>query len=261
MMTITAQRQLAPRIYELTLQGDLVQEMTIAGQFLHIRVPQADLLLRRPISLNQVDLTNNTCRIIYRTEGAGTKAFANLKVGEQLDVLGPLGNGFDLSEIKAGDLVYIIGGGIGIPPLYELSRQLLAIGARPVHFLGFASQEVMYYQEEFQALGECRFATDDGSYGVHGNVGNLLLAAMNQSEYQENKPAAVFACGNNGMLKTVDQLFQDHPNAQISMEARMACGVGACYACVCHVADDETGEKSVKVCDEGPIFPVGKVVI
>lgn len=261
MMNITAQRQLAPRIYELTLQGKLVQEMTTAGQFLHIRVPQVDLLLRRPISLNQVDLTNNTCRIIYRTEGAGTKAFAELKAGDQLDVLGPLGHGFDLSKITAGDLVYIVGGGIGIPPLYELSRQLLALGAQPVHFLGFASQEVMYYQEEFLALGECRFATDDGSFGVQGNVGNLLLAAMHHPDYETKQPAAVFACGNNGLLKTVDQLFQHHPNAQISMEARMACGVGACYACVCHVADDDTGQKSLKVCDEGPVFPVGKVVI
>lgn len=260
-MTITQQRQLAPRIYEMTLSGHLVQEMKKSGQFLHIRVPREDMLLRRPISINHIDREAGTCRIIYRTEGEGTKVFAQLQAGEQLDVLGPLGNGFDLSQIQAGDEVYIIGGGIGIPPLYELSRRILALGAVPIHFLGFASKEVMYYTEEFKALGACRFATDDGSFGVHGNVGNLLLTALAAEGYGDNPPAAVFACGNNGMLKTVDQLFSDHPNAQISLESRMACGIGACYACVCHIADDETGQKSVKVCDQGPIFPVGKVVI
>lgn len=260
-MTITKQRQLAPRIYEMTLAGDLVQEMDKSGQFLHIRVPRADMLLRRPISINVIDKKAGTCRIIYRTEGAGTRIFAELQAEDRLDVLGPLGNGFDLTGIQAGEQVYIIGGGIGIPPLYELSRRILALGAVPIHFLGFANSEVMYYTEEFKALGDCRFATDDGSFGLHGNVGNLLLNALAEADYQKNPPAAVFACGNNGLLKTVDQLFSDHPNAQISLESRMACGVGACYACVCHVADDETGQKSVKVCDQGPIFPVGKVVI
>lgn len=255
MMTILAQRQLAPRIYEMTLTGELVQQMTKTGQFLHIRVPRPDLLLRRPISLNHVDRGKGTCRIIYRVEGDGTQVFAEMQPGEQLDVMGPLGNGFDLSGLKAGDTAFIIGGGIGVPPLYLLSQRLVEMGVKPVHFLGFASKEVMYYAEEFMALGECRFATDDGTYGIQGNVGNLLLAANTET------PSAVFACGNKGMLKTVDQLYQDHPNAQLSFESRMACGIGACYACVCHLANDESGHKSVKVCDEGPIFPAGKVVI
>jgi dihydroorotate dehydrogenase electron transfer subunit len=120
--------------------------------------------------------------------------------------------------------------------------------------LGFASKDVMYYEEEFRALGDTRIATDDGSAGLQGNVGNLLLAA-------EQTPAAVFACGNNGLLKTTAQLFEDLSDVQLSMEARMACGMGACYACVCHTKDDEQGTKSVKVCDEGPVFQARKVVI
>ncbi|WP_285603829.1 FAD-binding oxidoreductase, partial [Enterococcus faecalis] len=95
MMTIVAQKQLAPRIYQLDLQGELVKEMTRPGQFVHIKVPRADLLLRRPISINQIDHSNETCRLIYRVEGAGTEVFAAMKAGEQLDILGPLGNGFD----------------------------------------------------------------------------------------------------------------------------------------------------------------------
>lgn len=254
MMKIVEQRQLAPRIYELKLTGELVMEMNIPGQFLHIRVPRADLLLRRPISLNAIDQEKKTCTIIYRVEGDGTREFSTLRAGEFLDVMGPLGNGFDLSNLKAGQRAFIVGGGIGIPPLYELSKRLTAIGVEVTHFLGYASQQVMYYEKEFQELGDTRIATDDGSYGMQGNVGNLLLAAQQQ-------PDVVFTCGANGLLKTVDQLYQELGNVQLSLESRMACGVGACYACVCHKADDPSGTQSVKVCDEGPIFQAGEVVL
>lgn len=254
-MEITAQRLLAPRIYEMTLTGELVKEMSVPGQFVHLRVPRNDLLLRRPISINHIDQENGTFRIIYRVEGDGTRVFSELKPGDKLDVMGPLGNGFQLSEIHAGDIVYIIGGGIGIPPLYELSKQVIALGAKPIHFLGYASKEVMYYENEFRELGETRIATDDGTYGIHGNVGNLLVVS-------EEIPTAVFSCGANGMLRAVENLYLHKvDNVQLSLEARMACGMGACYACVCHLQEDETGKKSVKVCDEGPIFPAGKVVL
>lgn len=256
MMEIVKQRQLAPRIFEMTLKGELVQQMNTPGQFIHLRVPRADLLLRRPISINFIDQEAGICRIIYRVEGDGTKVFSEMTVGDKLDVMGPLGNGYDLSNLQAGDEVYVVGGGIGIPPMYQLSKELLKKGVKPIHFLGYASKEVAYYQEEFIELGDTRFATDDGTFGIHGNVGNLLLDAV-----AEGQPKAVFACGANGMLKAVESIFKGHDNVQLSLEARMACGMGACYACVCHLQDDETGTKSVKVCDEGPIFQAGKVVL
>ncbi|MGM0124252.1 dihydroorotate dehydrogenase B (NAD(+)), electron transfer subunit [Enterococcus sp. AZ194] len=256
MMRIVSQRQLAPRIFELTLTGELVKEMVTAGQFIHIRVPRADLLLRRPISINQINSEKKTCTIIYRVEGDGTKEFSLCQPGDLLDVLGPLGNGFDISELKAGETAFIVGGGIGIPPLYELSKQLKQKGVTPIHFLGFASKEVMYYTKEFEALSETRFATDDGSFAQKGHVGHLLKEAV-----QTITPDAVFACGANGLLKAVEAQFEEHPNVQLSLESRMACGIGACYACVCHVKGDETGNKSRKVCDEGPIFKAGEVII
>lgn len=256
MMEIVKQRQLAPRIFEMTLKGELVQQMNTPGQFIHLRVPRADLLLRRPISINFIDQEAGICRIIYRVEGDGTKVFSEMAAGDMLDVMGPLGNGYDLSGLQAGDEVYVVGGGIGIPPMYQLSKELLKKGVTPIHFLGYASKEVAYYQDEFIELGDTRFATDDGTFGIHGNVGNLLLDAV-----AEGKPKAVFACGANGMLKAVESIFKGHDNVQLSLEARMACGMGACYACVCHLQDDETGTKSVKVCDEGPIFQAGKVVL
>ena len=256
MMTIVEQRQLAPRIFQMTLTGELVKEMGTPGQFIHIKVPREDFLLRRPISLNQINKEEQTCTIIYRTEGDGTLHFSKMSAGEKLDVMGPLGNGFDLSFLTAGQTVYVVGGGIGIPPMYELSRQLKEKGVKVIHFLGYASKDVAYFQKEFIDLGETRFATDDGTLGVHGNVGNLLLEVA-----EEEQPAAVYACGANGMLKAVSQIFPDNPNVFLSMEQRMACGMGACYACVCHVADDDTGVKSVKVCDEGPIFRATEVVL
>lgn len=256
MMTIVCQKQLAPRIYQMTLTGELVKEMKIPGQFVHIKVPRADLLLRRPISLNQIDIENKTCTIIYRVEGDGTRVFSEMIAGEKLDVMGPLGNGFDVSGLKEGQKAYVVGGGIGIPPMYELSKQLNERGVEVVHFLGYASKEVAYFQDEFSALGNTYFATDDGSLGVHGNVGHLLKDAV-----KNEQPDVVYACGANGMLKAVAEIFSDKKDVFLSMEQRMACGMGACYACVCHVKEDETGTKSVKVCDEGPIFRASEVVL
>jgi dihydroorotate dehydrogenase electron transfer subunit len=254
MMTIVSQVQLAPRIYEMTLTGQLVKEMTTPGQFIHILAPRADLLLRRPISINRIDHEHNTATIIYRTEGDGTKAFAALHAGDKVDVMGPLGNGYELARLAAGDTAYIVGGGIGIPPLYELSKQLILKGVHVVHFLGYADQSVTYFTEEFKALGETYFVTDDGSFGEKGNVGHLLKA------YRGPEPKAVFACGNNGLLKAVEFLYADYDNVQLSLEARMACGMGACYACVCHKAEDESQKQSVKVCEDGPVFKAGEVI-
>jgi len=253
-LTISAQRQLAPRIFEMTLQGELVRDLKKPGQFLHIRVPNNTMLLRRPISLAEIN--PDYCKIIYRIEGAGTEIFSKMKAGEQLDVIGPLGNGYDVTELAAGQLAFVIGGGIGTPPMYELSKQLLARGVRVVQLLGYASKEVIFYEKEFLQLSrETRYATDDGSYGLHGHMGMLIDAALEEF----GQPDAVYACGANGLLKAVDRKFADHPRAYISMEARMACGIGACYACVIHTTSDNNS--SLKVCDQGPIFATGKVVI
>ncbi|MDR0690754.1 MAG: dihydroorotate dehydrogenase electron transfer subunit [Streptococcaceae bacterium] len=256
-MRIVSQHKLAPAIFEMKLAGKLVKEMKQAGQFLHLRVPCPDLLLRRPISLAEIDLKLSTCTIIYRVEGCGTEYFSKMKQGDTLDILAPLGNGFDISVVKPGKSALIIGGGIGVPPLYELSKKLITKSVKVVHLFGFATKEVIFYEEKFRVLGEVRISTDDGSYGVHGHVGDLL----EKLEAENFTPDAVYACGASGMLKMVDKKFAMHPYAFISLESRMACGVGACYACVCHKNRDPTGTKSCKVCDQGPVFKTGEVVI
>jgi len=252
-MKIVNHRLLTTDIYEMTLSGQLVTEMHVPGQFLHLRLPQTTHVLRRPISISQIDPKQKTCRIIYRLKGEGTKILAQLKVGEKIDVMGPLGNGFDLSQVKKGDLVYVVGGGIGIPPLYELARQLKDKKATVVNFLGYATKDLVYYEEEFKAIGETLVATDDGSYGLKGNVGNLL-------EIKKQSPQAAFACGASGLLKVCEKTFIGQvDNIQLSLEARMACGMGACYACVVPLAGSMN--QNVKVCEDGPIFQAGKVVI
>lgn len=255
MMEIVNQVELAPRIFEMTLRGDLTQEMVTPGQFIHIRVPREDLLLRRPISLAEVNHDDKTCKIIYRVEGDGTKAFSESQVGDKLDCLGPLGNGFDIEMVEKDDVVYVIGGGIGVPPLYELGRRLKEKGVTIYFLNGFASKDVMYYEEEFSALGQLHIATDDGSYGVKGHVGMLI----DEVKPVTGEPTAIFACGAPGLLRAVETTFIDHPHVYLSMEERMACGVGACYACVCQSKKDPKVNK--KVCDEGPIFKAGEVII
>lgn len=253
-MRIVSQEQLAPKIFKLTLMGDLVSKMNTPGQFIHIKIPREDLLLRRPISLNQMNQTMKQCTIIYRVEGVGTSYLSQMNVGEKLDVMGPLGNGFDVNQVNRGQVVFIVGGGIGIPPMYELAKQLKNKGVNVIHFLGYASKEVAYFQEEFMTLGQTFFATDDGSLGVKGTVGDLLV-----TELSKQKPDVVYACGATGMLKTVKTIFEPiTPNVFLSMEQRMACGMGACYACVCHVPNKNT---SVKVCDEGPVFNASEVIL
>lgn len=253
-MRIISQKELAPKIFQLTLMGELVSKMNIPGQFIHIKIPREDLLLRRPISLNQINPIEKQCTVIYRVEGIGTSYLSKMNVGEKLDVMGPLGNGFEVNQVQRDQVAFIIGGGIGIPPMYELAKQLKNKGVKVVHFLGYASKEVAYFQEEFKNLGETFFATDDGSFGIKGTVSDLLVTELNHQ-----KPDVVYACGATGMLKAVKTIFESvTPNVFLSMEQRMACGMGACYACVCHVPDKAT---SVKVCDEGPVFNASEVIL
>lgn len=255
MMTIVSQKELAPKIFEMRLTGELVKEMGTPDQFLHILVPRQDLLLRRPISIAEIIPERQECIIIYRVEGDGTQAMSLLTTGDSLDVMGPLGNGFPLDAVQTGEKALIIGGGIGVPPLYELSKQLVAKGVSVQHVFGFARKEVIFYEEEFNQLGNVIYSTDDGSYGVSGHVGFALDTLP-----EDYIPDVVYACGSKGLLMAVENRYE-HANAYFSLEARMACGMGACYACVCHKKSDPTGATSMKVCDEGPVFKVGEVVI
>lgn len=250
-MKVVAQDEIAPAIYELVLEGEMVEAMR-AGQFLHLRVPDDAHLLRRPISISSINKSQNQCHLIYRIEGSGTAIFSTLKAGDRLDVMGPQGNGFDLSELDQRSRVLLVGGGIGVPPLLEVAKQLNERGVEITTVLGFATKDAVILEAELAKYSKVFVTTDDGSYGIKGNV-SVVIKELD-SEFD-----AVYSCGAPGLMKYINQTFYDHPRAYLSLESRMACGMGACYACVLKVPDSET--VSQRVCEDGPVFKTGTVVL
>ena len=250
-MKVIEQEEIAPAIFELVLEGEMVEAMK-AGQFLHLRVPDDAHLLRRPISISSIDKVKNQCHLIYRIEGSGTAIFSSLKTGDVLDVMGPQGNGFDLSELDNHSKVLLVGGGIGVPPLLEVAKELHERGVKITTVLGFASKNAVILEDELAQYSQVFVTTDDDSYGIKGNV-SVVIQEL-ESEFD-----AVYSCGAPGMMKYINQTFYDHPRAYLSLESRMACGMGACYACVLKVPDSET--VSQRVCEDGPVFKTGTVIL
>ncbi|MEH7528033.1 dihydroorotate dehydrogenase electron transfer subunit [Priestia megaterium] len=252
MMQVVSQRPLTHNVYELTLQGELVRFMNEPGQFVHIRVNNDYLpLLRRPISIAEIDQTHEQFTMIYRAEGAGTSLLAEKQAGQSIDVLGPLGHGFPLDTIEAGQTALLVGGGIGVPPLYELSKRLREKGVQVIHVLGFQSKADVFYEREFLALGETYIATVDGSCGTKGFVTTVI-------DEQQFSYDVMFSCGPTPMLKALENNYTNKP-LYISLEERMGCGIGACFACVCRESEDSTAYK--KICSDGPVFQAGEVLL
>lgn len=253
LMIVQSQKEIARNIFEMKLQGKLVDEIIAPGQFVHIRVDDSfDMLLRRPISVAEINQEAQEITIIYRAEGDGTKRLSEKNVGDSVDVLGPLGNGFPVEETKAGETAYLIGGGIGVPPLYELSKQLTANGVKCVHILGFQSEDVVFYEEAFSALGETHIVTVDGTQGTEGFVTSVM-------DELGDDFATFYSCGPMPMLKAVQEAYA-HKKGFLSFEQRMGCGVGACFACVCETTD-QVEESYIKVCSDGPVFSAGVVAL
>jgi len=250
-MKVIAQEEIAPAIFKLVLEGEMVEAMK-AGQFLHLRVPDDAHLLRRPISISTIDKLKEQCHLIYRIEGSGTAIFSSLKPGDSLDVMGPQGNGFDLSGLNKDSKVLLVGGGIGVPPLLEVAKQLHERGVEITTVLGFATKDAVILEDELAQYSQVFVTTDDGSYGTQGNVSVVINECDTEFD-------AIYSCGAPGMMKYINQTFHDHPRAYLSLESRMACGMGACYACVLKVPDSET--VSQRVCEDGPVFKTGTVVL
>lgn len=249
-MTVVSQREIAKNVFEMTLQGQIVQEMA-PGQFVHIRVSNMlDPLLRRPISIANIQKEANEFTIIYRAQGRGTNVLSQKQIGDEVDVLGPLGNGFPVDVVQKGETALLVGGGIGVPPLYELSKQLNARGVRTIHVFGFQTEEAAFYEEEFTELGETYYVTDDGSKGFKGFVTDLL---------NELKPEfdVFYSCGPLPMLRALSAMYENK-KGYLSLEERMGCGIGACFACICKTAEGQ-GKGYVKICSDGPVFEKGVV--
>jgi dihydroorotate dehydrogenase electron transfer subunit len=248
-MKVIAQQSIAKHIFELTVEGSLVDEMAEPGQFVHVRVADSfEPLLRRPISIASIDKENKQFTMIYRAEGRGTQILADKRAGDEIDVLGPLGHGFPVE--KAEKKAFLIGGGIGVPPLYELAKQLNSRGIETVHILGFESKQAIFYEEKFKALGDTHIATVDGSHGTEGFVTHILNELPHDFD-------TYFSCGPTAMLEAVQWAYPQK-RGFLSYEQRMGCGIGACFACVCRTTKSETDY--IKVCSDGPVFPAGVVI-
>ena len=228
--TLTGQRTLAPEVYEMKLAGD-TSAVRRPGQFVNLRLD--GLFLRRPISV--CDWDGDGLTLIYRVVGRGTAQMAEMQPGDRLDALTGLGNGYDVDACPERPL--LVGGGVGVPPLYGLAKRLLAAGKRPSVILGFNRAEEIFYQKEFEALGVgVTVTTVDGGAGVKG----FVTAAM------PDEGAYVCCCGPEPMLRAV---YGRAAGGQFSFEARMGCGFGACMGCTCATI---AGPK--RICKEGPIL-------
>ena len=228
---IKSNEQIAKNVYRMQLAGDTAG--ILSGQFVNIRVQGQ--FLRRPISV--CNITDGILTIIYKVVGVGTEAMSHLPIGTQLDVLTILGNGYDLSN--AGDAPLLVGGGVGVPPMYMLARQLREAGKKVRVILGFNTKDEVFYEEEFRALGcDVTVTTVDGSHGVKGFVTNAL----------DGKQSYYYTCGPLPMIKALLQALGT--NGEVSMEERMGCGFGACMGCTI-----QTTKGPKRVCKEGPVFP------
>lgn len=229
---IVENKCIADNTYEMVLCGDC-SDITVSGQFVNIKLD--GFFLRRPISV--CDRYDNTLVIIYKVVGNGTDKMAKMGKGEKLDILTGLGNGYDIT--KSGDSPLLIGGGAGVPPMYLLAKDLIAQGAKPTVVLGFNKKSEVFYEEEFRKLGvKTVVATADGSYGVKG----FVTDAMKDIEY-----TYFFTCGPEMMLKAIYN--NTKTSGQMSFEARMGCGFGACMGCTC-----ETLYGNKRICKDGPVL-------
>ena len=228
---ILSNTALTDSVYKMVLEGD-TSAITASGQFVNIRL--TGKFLRRPISV--CDYDERSLTIIYKVVGHGTEAMSAMAPGQELDILTGLGNGYDLS--LAGDAPLLIGGGVGVPPMYNLAKKLVAMGKTVNVILGFNTKSEIFYEEEFKALGcAVTVTTVDGSYGVKGFVTNALPESYTH----------FYTCGPEPMLKAVYKATVT--SGQMSFEERMGCGFGACMGCSCKTL---TGYK--RICKEGPVM-------
>lgn len=240
--TITEQRKIASDVYSMWIQTEKIAEEARPGQFLSLYSQDESRMLPRPISICEIDREMGRIRLVYRVVGKGTEEFSRLTAGEKIEVLGPLGNGFPLKE---GKKAFLMGGGIGIPPMVELAKEL---NGEVQIIAGYRDE--LFLTEELKAGGQLYIATEDGSAGTKGNVMDAI---------RENGLTAdvIYACGPRPMLRAIKTYAEENGiECYLSMEERMACGIGACLACVCQSAevDEHTQVKNKRVCKEGPVF-------
>ncbi|MFP3156041.1 dihydroorotate dehydrogenase electron transfer subunit [Lachnospiraceae bacterium ZAX-1] len=273
---IISQKKISNGIYSIWLKTDNIAKTAKAGQFISLYCHDGSRLLPRPISICEINSKEDAIRMVYRIAGNGTEEFSNMDSGMQLKIVGPLGNGFPVKEngndtkdreniedtkdreaieeigSGKGKAALIIGGGIGIPPMLALAKRL---NCEKNIILGYQGE--LFLQEEFKGLGNIYIATEDGSYGTKGNVLDSILEHGLRGDI-------IYACGPMPMLRAVKKFAADnHIECYISLEEKMACGIGACLSCVCKSKnkDAHTNVNNKRICKEGPVFLAEEVEI
>lgn len=241
MAIVLEQRILAEGVYSMWLSTSIAKE-AVPGQFVSLYCEEHSRLLSRPISICEIDKKRSAIRLVYRLAGEGTKEFSALQTDDEVKVLGPLGNGFPLE----GEHPIVIGGGIGVPPMLELAKSL---SAKATIVLGYRDEQ-LFLKEQFEDYGQLEIATDNGAVGVHGTVVDVL-------EQKQITGDVIYACGPKPMLAAVKRYAMEHEiKCYVSMEERMACGIGACLGCVCQTKEEDAHSHvhNTRVCKDGPVF-------
>ncbi len=241
-VAIHSQEKLAEGIYSMWLHAPKMAEEAKPGQFVAVYTNDSSRLLPRPISICETDKENGRLRIVYRVAGAGTLEFSGYGAGDTLNIMGPLGNGFTLKNKKA----FLIGGGIGIPPMLELAKHL---ECEKYAILGYRDSAT-FLADEIGKYAEVIIASEDGSVGTKGNV----IDAIREKGL---KADVIYACGPTPMLKALKAYAAENGmECWISLEEKMACGIGACLGCVCHTkeVDEHSNVRNKRICKDGPVF-------
>ena len=253
---IENQTEIADGIYSLWLFAPQIAAGAVSGQFVSVYLNDKSRLLPRPISLCEIDRDGGRLRLVYRVtgQGKGTEELSGYREGEKIWLLGPLGNGFPLKEAEEKEIL-LVGGGIGIPPLLETAKVLkMSSGSRKVKILAGYRHE-LFLTEELAQAADLLVSTEDGSSGTEGTVMDII-------KEKDLKPGVVFSCGPRPMLRALKEwAVSEGIPCYISMEERMACGIGACLGCVCTSGevDSHSNVKNKRVCKDGPVFECREV--
>ncbi len=251
---VISQERIAQDIYSMWIKTEAASEAR-PGQFISMYPNDGSRLLPRPISICEIDKRAGSLRVVYRVTGknTGTEGFSRLKAGDTIPVIGPLGNGFPV-EKAAGKKAFLIGGGIGVPPILELSKQM-DCGKKQI-IVGYRDSET-FLRKEFEQNGEVYISTEDGSVGTKGNVMDAVRENVLEADI-------IYACGPTPMLRAIKTYAEENGiECYISLEERMACGIGACLACVCRSRekDHHSNVHNKRICKDGPVFLSSEVEI
>ena len=243
---VVSQEQIATDIFSMWIRTEAA-ETARPGQFISMYTNDGSKLLPRPISICEIDKENGTLRVVYRVTGenTGTEQFSKMKAGDTLPIIGPLGNGFPLEKAE-GKKAFLMGGGIGVPPILELAKQL---HCEKQIIIGYRDEET-FLRKEFEENGTVYISTEDGRVGTKGNVMDAIRANALSADI-------IMACGPTPMLRAIKNFAEENDiECYISMEERMACGIGACLGCVCKSKekDHHTNVHNKRCCKDGPVF-------